>query len=333
MLCVECGKREAKYDNLCEVCFLKKVKFTQLPPHLSVTQCPHCGAIKFKGEWLRMDREDMLHQLVMRNVDILHEYDSIDVKIDAEELDTREIKLHVVFSIRYRDLQIKEEHFSTVTINYESCTRCNRYFGNYFEAILQLRGMREGEEEMVKEFAYSRIEHYSLKNKNLFLTKEEKKKEGVDLYLSDKREAKKIAREICDKYGATLKESPQLAGRKDGHDVYRVTYSVRLPEYRVGDIVRVEDGIYLVERVSKTMVSLLSLRDARKKTVDTKKHKVIPVLRNDGLEEALVIYSQGDNVQIMDENYRTLEVKTPFPHSNGEKVKIARVEGEVFILP
>ncbi len=332
MLCVECGKREAKYDNLCEVCFLKKVRFTHLPPHLSVTQCPHCGAVKFRGEWKRLDRDEMLRELIRRNVELLHEYDSFDFEIESRDNDG-ELELHVIFEIRYRDLKVKEEHFLTVGINYESCTRCNRYFGNYFEAILQLRGMREGEEEMIKEFAYSRIEHYARKNENLFLTKEERRREGIDLYLSDKREAKKIAREICDKYGAALKESPQIAGRKDGHDVYRVTYSVRLPDYRVGDVVAVEGSVYLVEQVTRTMVSLLSLRDGRKKTVDTRRHKVERLLKRSELEDAIVIYSRDWEIQLMDREYRTIEAKTPFPHHSGEKIKIARVNGEVFVLP
>jgi len=332
MLCVECGKREAKYDNLCEVCFLKKVRFTYLPPYMSITQCPHCGAIKFKGDWKRMSREDMFRELILRNVEFLHHYDSFTLEIEERE-SRGGAALHTIFKVRYKDLEVKEEHFSTVSINYESCTRCNRYFGNYFEAILQLRGMREGEEEMVKEFAYSRIEHYSQKNEKLFLTKEERRKEGIDLYLSDKREAKKIAKEICEKYGATLKESPQIAGRKDGHDVYRVTYSVRLPEYREGDVVNIDETPYLVEHVSRNMISLLSLKDGRKKRMDVRRHRVGRVVKKEDLEEAIVVYSQGANIQLLDKNYRIIEAKTPFFHHNGDKVKIVRIEGEVFILP
>lgn len=332
MLCVECGKREAKYDNLCEVCFLKKVKFTYLPSYISITQCPHCGAIKFKGEWKRMSREDMLRELILRNVKFLHHYDSFTLEIEEEE-SRREATLHVIFNIRYKDLEVKEEHFSNVKINYESCTRCNRYFGNYFEAILQLRGMREGEEEIVKEFAYSRIEHYSQKNENLFLTKEERRKEGIDLYLSDKREAKKIAKEICEKYGATLKESPQIVGRKDGQDVYRVTYSVRLPEYREGDVVNVDEIPYLVEHVSRNMISLLSLKDGKRKRMDVRRHRVGRVVKKEDLEEAIVVYSEGMNIQLMDKDYRIIETKTPFFHRNGDKVRIVRIGGEVFILP
>jgi len=332
MLCVECGKREAKYDNLCEECFLKKVKFTHLPRHMEITQCPHCGAVKFRGEWKRLDRKEMFHELVMRNLTVLHEYDAIDVDIKERE-ERGVIHLDVKFHIRFKDLKIIEEHFCEVTINYESCTRCNRYFGNYFEAILQLRGMREGEREKVREFAYSRIEYYAEKNENLFVTKEEEKKEGVDLYLSDKREAKKVARDICDRYGASLKESPQLAGRKDGHDVYRVTYAVRLPDYRSGDVVQIDNIFYLVEKVSRSMLFLLSLKDGRRKHVDTKRHKIERIIPQNELEEAMVIYSHSDYLQLMDKDYNILEVKSPFKHPNGSKIKIARINGEVLVLP
>ncbi len=332
MLCVECGIREAKYDNLCEICFRKKVKFTAMPPHMEVTVCPHCGSVRLKGEWKKMSFEEMIEELIERNVEFLHDYDSYTFEFKYRE-ESEGYLLDVTFHIKYRDLQMNEEHVSRASIHYESCPRCNRYFGNYFEAILQLRGMREGELYEVLEYAHRRIEHYAAKNENLFVTKEEGKKEGWDIYLSDKREAKKIAKEICEKYGAVLKESPQIAGRRDGRDMYRVTYSVRLPSYRAGDVLRIEGVYYLLESVNRSVLHLLSLRDARRKTVDTKKHRVEAVYPQYEFEEGLVVFSRNGNLQIMDSQYRVMETQSPFIFENGKKIRFVRIDEEVYVLP
>jgi nonsense-mediated mRNA decay protein 3 len=239
MLCLECGKREAKYEGLCEVCFLKKVKFTKLPPHMEIVRCPHCGAVKFKGEWKRLDEDEIIKELIERNFEVLHDYDSINFEFETSQYEG-DLNLHVVFHINYKDLKVDEEHYSIDHIKYESCPRCNRFFGNYLEAILQIRGLREGELQGVINYAHERLEHYAQKNEDLFITKEEEKHGGWDIYISDKKEAKKVAEELCRRYGATLKESPHIVGRKDGKDVYRMTYSVRLPDYRVGDVVEIE---------------------------------------------------------------------------------------------
>ncbi len=331
MLCIECGKREAKYEGLCEECFLKKVKFTDLPGHMEIVRCPHCGAVKFKGEWKRMEEDDIIRELIERNMDVLHDCDSIHFDFNVREENDGKL-VDVLFHIKYEDLEVDEEHVSEVVVKYESCPRCNRYFGNYFEAILQIRGLRDGELHDIVNFAHERLAFYAQKNENLFITKEEGKHGGWDIYISDKREAKKVADEMCRKYGATLKSSPHIVGRKDGKDVYRMTYSVRLPEYREGDVVEMQSKYYLVEHVSGHYVKMISLDDGKEKSVDVRKHEIRVIKKRDELEEAMVIFSQGNEVQVMDGDYRTLEAISYRKHRAGERVKIIRTENMVYVI-
>ncbi len=332
MLCIECGKREAKYDGLCEECFLKKVKFTSLPKHLDMTICPHCHAVKFGGHWESVPLEDALFRLVDRSIEFLHEYDSYELHISHGDIEG-EFPVEARIDVHFKDIHAEEVHYITADIHYESCPRCNRFFGNYFEAIIQLRGMRENEVQEILNFVYERIEHHARKNENLFLTKEVEKREGWDLYLSDKREAKKIAREVCARYGASLKESPQLAGRKDGRDLYRVTYAVRLPDYRVGDIVEVEGNYLLVEDISGTFVKGINIEDGRKKSVDSKKHPVNLVVRRDEIEKAIVVYSRDGTVELLDRNNNIIDTKVEFEVRDGSTVRIARIGDDVYVLP
>ncbi len=332
MLCIECGKREAKYDGLCEECFLKKVRFIDLPTHLDIVICPHCGAIKMGGVWKNLEMDKAIKGILMKNIKFLHDYDDYNLEMKYTKKDG-EFDVEVHFKIRYKDLKVLETKTINFTVKHESCPKCNRYFGNYFEAIIQLRGMEENEIEEIREFLHRRMEHYSKRNSNLFINREEEKKEGWNFYISDKKEAKKIAKDICNRYGGTLKESPQIAGRKDGRDVYRVTYSVRLPEYREGDIVSIEENYYLIHEISGSFIKGISLRTGKWKMFDSKKHRVELVKKKENLKSAQVIYARDNEIQIMDEEYKMEDIKTPFSVRNGDKIKIVKINGTIYIVP
>ncbi len=332
MLCVECGKKEAKYDGLCEECFLKKVSFSALPQHLTLTVCPHCHAVKFGGVWEDMPIDEAIRKIVEKNLKITHELDSYQLEIEYEHRKPDfycEVNVH----IKYHDLEVVETHPVSFAIKYQSCPRCDRYFGNYFEAILQVRNIREEEEKRIVEYIHGRIMHYAKKNRNMFLTREEKKKEGWDFYLSDKRDARKIARELVHKYGATLRESPQLVGRREGRDVYRVTYSIRFPDYRIGDIISVGGAYGLVMDIRGTFVKVVGLNNFRERLIDSRRHKIILALKGEDLKNGLVIYSRGDYAQILSEDNSVIEIESPIKMENGKGVRYFEVEGKIYVVP
>ena len=332
MLCVECGKREAKYDGLCEECFLKKTKFTHIPEHLTITMCPHCHAIKFGGVWKDIGINEAIEKTVKKNVKLLHELDSYELKIEYGEGDG-ELRGEVYIYIKYKDLTTTEIHPVVFSIKYQSCPRCDRYFGNYFEAILQIRNIRDYEETDILNYVEGRIKHYEERNRNLFLTRREKRKEGWNLYLSDKKDAKKIAREIVQRYGASLKDSPQIAGRKDGRDVYRVTYSVRLPDYRKGDVVKYDDSYGVVEDIRGTFLKIKDLENYHEKLVDSRRHKIVLVFKQKELKKGVVVYSRKNYVQLLGADNRIIDANIPVKIENGSDIHYFEVDGRVYVVP
>ncbi|NPA75946.1 MAG: NMD protein affecting ribosome stability and mRNA decay [Euryarchaeota archaeon] len=332
MQCLECGKKEAKYDGLCEDCFLKKTKFTELPQYIDLTICPHCHAVKFGGHWEHVPLEDAVYMMVDRNLKFMHEYDSYRLRVEHGEIEG-EFHVLATVDITYKDIHTRELHEVLFDLKYESCPRCNRYYGNYFEAILQLRGLREYEVSEVIEFLRERVEYYAQKNENLFITKSVERREGWDFYLSDKREARKISREIARKYGATVKESPQIAGRKDGQDIYRVTYSVRLPAYRTGDVVNVEGTYYLIEGINQNFIKGKDILSGKSKLIDSKRHRIYMLVERKNIKKMLVIYQDGENVQLLSEENRVIDARTPWHLEPGKYVNAIVVDGTVYVLP
>jgi NMD protein affecting ribosome stability and mRNA decay len=53
--------------------------------------------------------------------------------------------------------------------------------------------------------------------------------EGYDVFFTETLAARSVARVAKQKFRATIKESATLFGRKNGQDIYRVTFCLRFP--------------------------------------------------------------------------------------------------------
>lgn len=102
--------------------------------------------------------------------------------------------------------------------------------GKYYEGILQLRNCTEE----VLDFVSRAI----AREKDVFIAKEVKTKDGHDLYLSSNKFLKKIGKMLKEKFPGVMKSSSKLytRDRQSGKRVYRGTILFRMPNFRVGDI-------------------------------------------------------------------------------------------------
>jgi NMD3 family len=78
----------------------------------------------------------------------------------------------------------------------------------------------------------------------------EKKPEGWDHFFTETLAARNVARLFKDRFGAEVKESATLYGRKDGRDLYRVTFAVRLPVHLPGDYYVDKGRLFRLDRPS-----------------------------------------------------------------------------------
>ncbi len=112
---------------------------------------------------------------------------------------------------------------------------------DYFEAVLQLRNPTLQAEE------------YLLKSLAEEISRAEKVNNGVDYYISDKKKAKKVGRQMRDRFGGEFKVSPSLYTRdsQTSKEVYRLSVLVRIPEFQKGDVVKVNDKIVRITGLGK----------------------------------------------------------------------------------
>ena len=60
---------------------------------------------------------------------------------------------------------------------------------------------------------------------------------------------RRISNAIVRRFGGSYSKSQKLYGRKDGRNVYRISFSVRMPGFRVGDVLEIGDKRISIEKM------------------------------------------------------------------------------------
>jgi len=156
--------------------------------------------------------------------------------------------MHCVFSGVIRDTPISEEVTVPVYISRQVCDRCGRIAGDYFASIVQVRGTDRtptaAENDRAIEIAESYVaEREETGDRNAFITETKRTKDGVDMKISTNQLGQGIAHRIVRELGGSVSDAPTLVTEdSDGNEVYRVTFTARLPPYTPGDVIDLDDG-------------------------------------------------------------------------------------------
>ncbi|MCW3129388.1 MAG: 60S ribosomal export protein NMD3 [Methanophagales archaeon] len=229
--CPKCGKKTNElFDSLCKDCFIKQTSLIDADLKVNVNVCVNCGDY-FKGKGKeRTSIEEVVVDAVMKELRKRYGY---EWKIEIEELgqeqkenESRAI-VYLKVNAEIKGVEIEERGDVEVIFKKETCERCSRIAGGYYEGIVQIRGMNriptDEELAIAEKIAYASVGEAD------FVSKEKKLKEGRDIYVSSMECGRRISKQIVKKLGGSFSESRRLYGRKDGKNVYRVSFSVRLP--------------------------------------------------------------------------------------------------------
>ncbi len=101
----------------------------------------------------------------------------------------------------------------------------------YFEGVLQLRNCN-------KEILDFITETIGREKGNVWVAKEVKTKEGIDLYISSNKFLKRIGKMLKEKFHGIVKSTSKLhtRDRQTGKKVYRGTVLFRMPNFKLGEI-------------------------------------------------------------------------------------------------
>jgi NMD protein affecting ribosome stability and mRNA decay len=98
----------------------------------------------------------------------------------------------------------------------------------YFQGILQLRNCSEEALDFVMEM---------IESENVRISKEVRRKDGYDLFLSSNKFLKKIGKQLKARFPGILKQTAKLhtEDKQAGRKIYRGTILFRMPSFNVGD--------------------------------------------------------------------------------------------------
>jgi NMD protein affecting ribosome stability and mRNA decay len=119
---------------------------------------------------------------------------------------------------------------------------------DYFEATIQLRNVGKGVHDYVA---------FQLEGHEVSVAKEEWLKNGVDLFISDLRFAKKLGTMLQKRFGGMVKESSTLFTRDKttSKEVHRVTVLFKQFPFKTGEAFKFKGEKYLVVSVRKDVIA------------------------------------------------------------------------------
>jgi nonsense-mediated mRNA decay protein 3 len=341
MFCVECGiEGEIYKDGVCIKCYLKNKRFSKGPEILDLPVCVHCQGYKYKNTWTNDLLDDILRRIIKNNFEISKELQNIDIKIDFNET-PRGLECTVYISGLIQEKEINEEHELLVRLRKTVCEVCSRQFGGYHEAIIQVRTERRkfSKEEIadMQQTVETMIENMQDKgNRTLFIADIAEEHGGLDFYISDKNAAFNISKMLLDKYGGFIKQSATNTGMKDSKQIYKMTYLVRIPPYKKGDFIQINDDYYLIKNLRANKIKLINLSTWGESSTDIKNLEKARIHGGQDLLKEMIVVSQTKNeLQLMDEKtYKIHIVEKPKEiEYKTKKIHVIKIDDLLFVHP
>ncbi len=342
MLCVECGTEvERLIGGSCPECFVRITPLMTLPLVVKIELCAHCGSRKQGAHWYDPGEspEDWVREETVRGSALVHErVDNPVVYTEGRQLDERTFQYEVEMRGSVEGVPLSEKGTVRLRRVKSVCERCSRMAGGFFAATIQFRAtdrdVRPDELERAHKIVAKDLERQlDSGNRAAFLSKDNPMHGGHDYFIGDIDAARNVSRILKDRFGATVNEAAKLVGRKEGEDVYRVTFLVRIHLYSAGDIAEYDHKPYAIMAVNKGgKLSVMDLEDHRRDRLHEDRIKRLggPEL----LLQAVKVSVDDSGVQVLDPaSFRTETVLVPPGEDIGETIPVLRYEDRLYWAP
>ncbi len=220
--CPSCGRKtKILIDGICPTCYAKRVlpegKIWEL--NINLKQCVICGRFFYKNK----SYEPTIDNLKRIILDALNkeEYEILDLQIEDVKFENNSYILYVTLLIKIKNVYGRLKRIIVIPIKKIVCKECSRIKSKYYEVIIQIRG--------------NNIEYYSnevkkiLEKEDIIITKEDEKKEGIDLYVTNSRRVIRVVNKIKRIYNVEIKITRKLhtRDRQTSKNVYKLTVLLR----------------------------------------------------------------------------------------------------------
>jgi nonsense-mediated mRNA decay protein 3 len=337
--CPKCGK-ETEKSGLCNACRVRATEWFTCDQRVTSTICPSCGSTKVVNTWTDTNRErsEMAPELARSAVHFHQDVKHPEVNSWITDLSPNKSKADL--EIRGTLYKTQVEGKCSVEIRWirEQCDRCNRIRGSYHEGVIQVRAESRipgiYEIQMSQSIAQQVEDSLQAGGERLsFISDFNETRDGLDITIGSQHIGMLISQAIVAQLGGRYTTHPKLVGEKNGRQLFRITYSVRLPRFQKHDVIAAGRKYYEVDRVESRYIRATDLSDGSSKSIrDDESVRIIGNSRN--ALSALVVFSEGGIVGIMDPgSCKTLEIRNPawIDAQPGQHLRFLR-DGEIIVL-
>ncbi|HEX2022966.1 MAG TPA: NMD3-related protein [Candidatus Thermoplasmatota archaeon] len=343
MFCVECGKEteEELRGGVCASCYVERNVLASVRDHVDVEVCVHCHARRRGEQWLagHADLAPIVDEAVREAVQLAKAVERPRLQVDVRPEDERNFTVRIDVAGVADGVPFGTALATRSRVKNATCLRCSRIQGGYYEAVVQIRASKraiEGEEmRQIKRKASRFIERVvSEGDRNAFVLRDEEIDRGLDVYMGTTNSGRMLAKLLATEHGGKVSEHAKVVGQKDGLDLVRMTFAVRLPEYKAGDVVVLDGKPGRVTSVGQKTVQVTDLATGRARHAERELVDRAVVLRPEEAREAVVVSETDAELQILDPwTYATVPVLRPAGLPRGlASVQALRHEGELIVL-
>ncbi len=336
--CVKCGKRPAVSGGLCNECVLDSIKI-RLKEELAVTECRKCGSLQVGNYWHDNPAPSTLGTEVKSHLQLTAPRLKLQ-QVNVVSFDLENSSVTGNIELEDAQSQIISKDFSLpLEVNHQSCPRCNRISGSSFEAIVQIRSMVDSP---TKDFTsilthiHKYAENTEDRKSSNYILKEIKVRGGMDIYLGSKALAEKILQMAASIRACNVMRTKKLFSRKDGQDLFRYTYLVRMMDVPQGHGIYVNDREYIVSESSPSVIRLFDLETQEIVEFSEKDffRRRLKVSQNFGTYEKIqVLHHRSGGFTITGQDGKEDFIKSLSEYTEGETVNLLQYRGKFYYLP
>ena len=337
------GEPRDRDASLCDDCYFEDFALVDAPERIEVAVCGRCGAIQRGKEWRDIgarDYTDVAIDEVTEALGVHVNATEVNWAVEPEQVDETTVRIHAEFSGIVRETLREEQITVSVRIARGTCDRCGRIAGGYYSGIVQVRAadrqLEAAERRRAVEIAESHVAAQEQGgDREAFITEITETDEGPDIKVSTNALGKAVATRIIEEFGGNVKSHPTLVTEdEDGNEVYRVTFAVRLPEFRAGDIIDPEDGDGPV-LVTGTTGGPRGVRLASGEICDGIHNARKLATRDDSVKTTVVTVEDAHAVQVLDpETYESVTIPRPeYFDDSAETTEVLKSQAGLYILP
>jgi len=352
--CIVCGKK-AEIEELCSGCYLSEHPIIKSFSEIKIIACPSCGKFLQIGRWIDSEPDAFIADILSKKGKIDNRYCK---SVFSGELELPEhsgapgtsalgtISAHVSASPQNMRIIFSEEHTVPASVSYDLCDDCKLKDSKYFQATIQIR--KSSSESSDAEEAYQKIvssvrsEAKKIAQKGVYVSKEEKSSNGIDILLTNNTAAINIARKVAAESGSELKINERLFSQtKSGVKLYRVTALINAPGFIHGSVIAIitnkksKEELFTVVEPGKTLqienlmtgkkIAMPAYEIERCKTLEKKSAQIIrtkpniEVLDPDTFQPVVPVNSMNKKLSLKAEN------------SKNSRAEIVSYEDEIYL--